>query len=33
MTLWQFIVDIAIAIGSIAALVQLWQKYRPQFGS
>ena len=33
MTLWQFIVDIAVAIGAIAALVQLWQKYQPQFSA
>jgi hypothetical protein len=33
MTFWQFIVDIAIAIGSVAALIQIWQKYRPYLGA
>lgn len=32
MTIWQIIVDIAVAIGAFAALVQLVQKYRPYFG-
>jgi hypothetical protein len=32
-TLWQLIVDIAIAIGAVAALVQLLAKYRPYFNA